>query len=48
VTGHAHIFGHHRGAYFYEKIVEQAMCSPDIWVATRAEIANHVLNMAAA
>jgi len=47
VTSHAHIFGHHRGAYFYEKIVEQAMSSPDIWVATRAEIADHVLTMAA-
>ncbi len=46
VTSHAHIFGHHRGAYFYEKIVEQAMSSPDIWVATRAEIADHVLAMA--
>ena len=48
VTSHAHIFGHHRGAYFYEKIVEQAVSSPDIWVATRAEIADHVLNLAAA
>jgi len=48
VTSHAHIFGHHRGAYFYEKIVEQAASSPDIWVATRAEIADHVLNLAAA
>ncbi len=47
VTSHAHIFGHHRGAYFYEKIVEQAMSSPDIWVATRAEIADYVLAMAA-
>jgi peptidoglycan/xylan/chitin deacetylase (PgdA/CDA1 family) len=47
VTSHAHIFGHHRGAYFYEKIVEQAMSSPDIWVATRAEIADRVLAMAA-
>lgn len=47
VTSHAHIFGHHRGAYFYEKIVEQAMSSPDIWVATRAEIADHVLAIAA-
>jgi peptidoglycan/xylan/chitin deacetylase (PgdA/CDA1 family) len=46
VTSHAHIFGHHRGASFYEKIVEQAMSSPDIWVATRAEIAEHVLTMA--
>jgi peptidoglycan/xylan/chitin deacetylase (PgdA/CDA1 family) len=47
VTSHAHIFGHHRGAYFYEKIVAQAMSSPDIWVATRAEIADHVLAIAA-
>jgi peptidoglycan/xylan/chitin deacetylase (PgdA/CDA1 family) len=45
VTSHAHIFGHHRGAYFYEKIIEQAMSSPDIWVATRAEIADHVLSI---
>ena len=46
VTSHAHIFGHHRGAHFYEKIIEQAMSSPDIWVGTRAEIAEHVLNVA--
>ena len=45
VTGHAHIFGHHRGAYFYEKIAEQAMSSADLWVATRAEIADHVLSI---
>ena len=45
VTCHAHIFGHHRGAYFYEKIIEQAISSPDIWVATRAEIADHVLSV---
>src|SRR5689334_23340156 len=45
VTGHAHICGHHRGAYFYEKLIEQAMSSPDIWVATRAEIADHVLSI---
>jgi peptidoglycan/xylan/chitin deacetylase (PgdA/CDA1 family) len=46
VTSHAHIFGHHRGAHFYEKIIEQAVASPDIWVGTRAEIADHVLSMA--
>ncbi len=46
VTSHAHIFGHHRGAYFYEKIVERAMRAPDIWVGTRAEIADHVLSVA--
>ena len=45
VTGHAHIFGHHRGAYFYEKIVEQVMSSADLWVATRAQIADHVLSI---
>ena len=26
VTNHAHIFGHHRGAYYFEKIIEKAMC----------------------
>jgi peptidoglycan/xylan/chitin deacetylase (PgdA/CDA1 family) len=45
VTSHAHIFGHHRGAYFYEKVIEHAMAAPDIWVGTRAEIADHVLRM---
>ncbi len=46
VTSHAHIFGHHRGAFFYEKIIAQAMSSPDIWVGTRAQIAEHVLSAA--
>jgi peptidoglycan/xylan/chitin deacetylase (PgdA/CDA1 family) len=46
VTSHAHIFGHHRGAHFYEKIIEQAVTSPDIWVGTRAQIADHMLGMA--
>ena len=44
VTSHAHIFGHHRGAYYYEKIIEQAVSSPDIWVGTRAQVADHVLS----
>ena len=43
VTSHAHIFGHHRGAYYYEKIIEKAMSGSDIWVGTRAQIAEHVL-----
>ena len=46
VTSHAHIFGHHRGAYFYEKIIERAMGAPDIWVGTRAQVADHVLSVA--
>ena len=44
VTSHAHIFGHHRGAYYYEKIIEQAVSATDIWVGTRAQIADHVLS----
>jgi hypothetical protein len=43
VTAHAHIFGHPRGAHYYEQIVAQAATLPDVWVATRAEIADHVL-----
>jgi peptidoglycan/xylan/chitin deacetylase (PgdA/CDA1 family) len=44
VTSHAHIFGHHRGAYYYEKIIEKAVSSSDIWVATRVQVADHVLS----
>jgi hypothetical protein len=43
VTCHAHIFGHPRGAYYYEKIVEAAARNPDVWIGTRAQIAHHVL-----
>jgi hypothetical protein len=28
VPRHAHIFGHHRGARFYEKIIEEAWLLP--------------------
>jgi peptidoglycan/xylan/chitin deacetylase (PgdA/CDA1 family) len=45
VTTHAHIFGRPRGAYYYEKIIERAATSPDVWIATRAEIADHVLGI---
>jgi peptidoglycan/xylan/chitin deacetylase (PgdA/CDA1 family) len=44
VTSHAHIFGHHRGAYYYEKIIEKAVSANDIWIGTRAQIADHVLS----
>ena len=43
VTCHAHIFGHPRGAYYYEKIIAAAVKNPDLWIATRAQIADHVL-----
>src|SRR6266436_2008183 len=43
VTMHAHLFGHPRGAWYYEQIVRTAAKASDIWVGTRAEIADHVL-----
>ena len=43
VTVHAHIFGRPRGAYYYEKIIERAAACDDVWIATRAEIADHML-----
>ena len=43
-TVHAHIFGRPHGAHYYERIVEIAANTPDIWIATRLEIAEHVLS----
>ncbi len=42
VTSHAHIFGRPRGAYYYAQIMAEAAKS-GAWVATRNEIADHVL-----
>jgi peptidoglycan/xylan/chitin deacetylase (PgdA/CDA1 family) len=43
VTMHAHIFGHNRGAWYFEKIIEKAVSAADIWIGTRAAVADHVL-----
>jgi peptidoglycan/xylan/chitin deacetylase (PgdA/CDA1 family) len=43
VTVHAHIFGRPRGAHYFEAIVCSAMSSADVWVATRREIADFML-----
>jgi len=43
VTVHAHIFGRPRGAHYFEKIVARATSAPDVWVATRLEIADFML-----
>jgi len=43
VTCHAHIFGHPRGAYYYERIIDAAARNADVWIGTRAQIAHHVL-----
>jgi peptidoglycan/xylan/chitin deacetylase (PgdA/CDA1 family) len=43
VTVHAHIFGHPRGAHYFEAIIAGAMSSSDVWVATRREVADFML-----
>lgn len=42
-TVHAHIFGRPHGAHYFERVVEMAMKSSDVWIGTRLEIANAVL-----
>jgi peptidoglycan/xylan/chitin deacetylase (PgdA/CDA1 family) len=46
VTVHAHIFGRPRGAFYYEKIIEKASANAEVWIATRAQIADHMLSLA--
>jgi peptidoglycan/xylan/chitin deacetylase (PgdA/CDA1 family) len=43
VTVHAHIFGHPRGAHTFRQIVAEATSSSDVWVATRAQMAEFLL-----
>ncbi|MFM9882266.1 MAG: polysaccharide deacetylase family protein [Burkholderiales bacterium] len=43
VTAHTHVFGRAAGAWVYETIIERAKAMPDVWIATRQEIARHVL-----
>lgn len=45
VTNHAHIYGRPRGAHFYERLVAAAAAAPDVWLATREDIANHLLSL---
>jgi hypothetical protein len=44
-TVHAHIFGRPHGAFYFQRVVELAAKSPDVWVATRLQIAQHVLGL---
>jgi peptidoglycan/xylan/chitin deacetylase (PgdA/CDA1 family) len=45
VTVHAHIFGRPRGAFYYEKIIEKAAGNAGVWIATRSQIADHMLSL---
>jgi len=47
VTAHAHVYGRPAGAWAYESIARKVVGRGDVWVATRAEIARHVLRATA-
>lgn len=40
VTVHAHYFGRPAGAWVYDAIVSEVRSSPDIWIATRSQVAD--------
>jgi peptidoglycan/xylan/chitin deacetylase (PgdA/CDA1 family) len=44
VTVHAHVFGRPAGAWVYERILQRVSRLPHVWVATRSQIADHVLS----
>ncbi len=41
-TVHAHVFGRPAGTWAFERVMEIARKSKDIWIGTRAEVAAHV------
>jgi len=43
VTAHAHVYGRPSAAWAYEAIARKVMWRDDVWVATRGEIATHVI-----
>ena len=44
VTAHAHCYGRAPGAHAYQTIAELVRARDDVWLATRAQIAQHVLS----
>jgi peptidoglycan/xylan/chitin deacetylase (PgdA/CDA1 family) len=46
VTAHAHVYGRPNGAWAYEEIAKKTRKMKDVWIATREQIANHVLEAA--
>ena len=45
VTAHAHVYGRPNGAWAYQEIANRTRRLKDVWIATRDEIANHVLEV---
>jgi hypothetical protein len=44
VTAHAHVFGRPYGAAVFQELIALAAGQSDIWIATREQVARHVLN----
>jgi peptidoglycan/xylan/chitin deacetylase (PgdA/CDA1 family) len=44
VTAHTHVMGRPAAAWVYDEIMAIVKRSPDVWVCTREEMADHVLN----
>jgi len=42
VTAHAHVFGRPSGAGAFEAVLELAKASPNVWIGTRLQVAQHV------
>ena len=42
VTAHAHVFGRPSGAGAFEAVLELAKASPELWIGTRLQVAQHV------
>jgi peptidoglycan/xylan/chitin deacetylase (PgdA/CDA1 family) len=45
VTAHAHVYGRPNGAWAYQEIANKTKRMKDVWIATRQEIASHVLKV---
>ena len=45
VTAHAHVFGRPSGAGAFEAVLELAKASPELWIGTRLQVAQHVNDM---
>jgi peptidoglycan/xylan/chitin deacetylase (PgdA/CDA1 family) len=45
VTAHAHVYGRPNGAWAYEEIAKKTKRMKNVWIATREEIASHVLEV---
>ena len=43
VTAHTHVMGRPSGAWVYDEIMGIVKRTPDVWVGTRQEMAQHVL-----